>query len=76
MGMKAVPKTQLRDRLKEELAALGEDAPIITERGRAVAVAVSVDRWNRLQDLLDELQAQVVLLERGRLDRHGWGVIS
>lgn len=54
-----VPKTHLRERLKDELAAIGDDALLITERGRAIAVTVTVDRWNALQDRLDDLQAHI-----------------
>lgn len=64
MGFRTVNKTALRDRLREELGFLGDEALLITDRGRAVAVAVSVERWNRIQDDLDDLRAQVLLLER------------
>jgi prevent-host-death family protein len=72
MGFRAVSKTGFRDRLKEELASLGDDAVLITERGGAIAVVVSAERWNRLQDVIDELQAQVILLQRQLSGRHGW----
>jgi PHD/YefM family antitoxin component YafN of YafNO toxin-antitoxin module len=72
MAFRTVPKTQLRARLKEELASLGDDALLITERGRAVAVTVTAERWNALQDRLDELHARVILLERQRGERPAW----
>jgi prevent-host-death family protein len=55
MAFRSVPKTRLRAQLKEELAAVGDDALLITERGRAIAVTVTAERWNALQDRLDDL---------------------
>lgn len=46
MATRVVPKTELRDRIREELAQLGEDSLLITERGRPLAIVVSVERWN------------------------------
>ena len=61
MRFKTVPMTWLRDRLREELASLGDEGLVITRRGRAIAIVITADRWNRLQDELDDLQAQVML---------------
>ena len=58
MRFRTVPKTALRDRLRDELASLSDEALVITERGRAVAIVITAERWNRLQDELDELRAQ------------------
>ena len=58
MRFRTVPKTALRDRLRDELASLSDEALMITERGRAVAIVITAERWNRLQDELDELRAQ------------------
>ena len=68
MATRIVPKTELRDRIREELASLGEDSLVITERGRPVAVAVSVDRWNDVQLRLEELEDALAVLEH-RLSR-------
>lgn len=72
MAFRSVPKTRLRARLKEELATLGDDALLITERGLAIAVTVTAERWNALQDRLDDLEAQVILLEREHRQRPSW----
>lgn len=61
MRFKTVPKTRLRDRMKEELASLGDEALVVTQRGRAIAVIITAERWNSMQDTLDDLQAQVRL---------------
>jgi prevent-host-death family protein len=63
MASRIVPKTGLRDRIREELAALGDDTLVITERGRPVAVTVSVDRWNELQERLEDLEDAAAILE-------------
>ena len=58
-----MPKTELRVRIKEELAGLDDDTLVVTDRGRPVAVAVSVERWNRLQETLEDLEDSVAVLE-------------
>ena len=58
-----MPKTELRSRIKDELAGLGDDTLVVTDRGRPVAVAVSVDRWNSLQETLEDLEDSVAVLE-------------
>jgi PHD/YefM family antitoxin component YafN of YafNO toxin-antitoxin module len=63
MATRIVPKTELRDRIRQELADLGEDTLVVTERGRPVAVAVSVARWNELQERLDDLEDRLAILE-------------
>lgn len=63
MSTRVVPKTELRHRIREELSDLGEDTLLVTERGRPLAVAVSVDRWNRLQERLEDLEDAVAVLE-------------
>jgi PHD/YefM family antitoxin component YafN of YafNO toxin-antitoxin module len=72
VAFKSVSKTLLRARLKQELASLGDDALLITERGRAIAVTVTAERWNALQDRLDDLHERVYVLERQRGDRPSW----
>ena len=59
-----MPKTAFRDNLKEELSSLGEEAMVITQRSRAVAIVITAERWNRLQDELDELRAQSRLVDQ------------
>lgn len=56
MKARIVPKTHLRDRIRDELADLGDDTLVVTDRGRPTAVLVSVDRWNALQETLEELE--------------------
>lgn len=58
-----IPKTELRDRIRQELAELGEDSLLITDRGRPLAVVVSVGRWNELQESVEELEDAVAILE-------------
>lgn len=61
MATRLVPKTHLRDRIRDELADLGDDTLVVTDRGRPAAVLVSVDRWNELQQALEDLQDAVAL---------------
>jgi PHD/YefM family antitoxin component YafN of YafNO toxin-antitoxin module len=56
-----VPKTHLRDRIRDELADLGDDTLVVTDRGHPIAVLVSVDRWNDLQATLEDLQDAVAV---------------
>ncbi|SRR6266540_4469828 len=58
-----LPKTELRARIRQELANLGEDTLVVTDRGRPVAVALSVTRWNALQERLEDLEDQLAILE-------------
>ena len=71
MATRIIPKTDLRDRIREELAELGDDTLVITERGRPVAVAVSVERWNELQERLEDLEDAVAVLEHRRTRDRG-----
>jgi prevent-host-death family protein len=63
MATRIVPKTHLRDRIRSELVDLGDDTLVITERGQPLAVLVSVERWNGLQERLEDLEDQVAILE-------------
>ena len=63
MATRVIPKTQLRDRIREELDGLGDDTLVITDRGHAIAVAVSVERWNGLQETAETLADRVAVLE-------------
>jgi prevent-host-death family protein len=63
MATRVISKTELRNRIRNELAELGEDALLVTERGRPVAVALSVERWNELQDRIEDLEDVVAILE-------------
>lgn len=63
MTTKVIPKTELRDRIREELSDLGDDALLLTERGRPLAVVVSVGRWNGLQGQIEDLEDAVAVLE-------------
>lgn len=70
MATRVIPKTELRDRIRRELADLGDDSLLITERGRPLAVIVSVARWNMLQEIIEDLEDSVAILE-GRSGRDG-----
>jgi prevent-host-death family protein len=63
MATRVIPKTELRDRIREELSELGDDSLLITERGRPLAVVVSVERWNGLQGQIEDLEDAVAILE-------------
>jgi prevent-host-death family protein len=63
VAARIVPKTHLRDRIRDELANLGEDTMVVTDRGAPIAVLVSIDRWNALQESLEDLQDTVAVLE-------------
>lgn len=63
MATRIVPKTELRDRIREELATLGDDTLLVTDRGRPAAVVVSVHRWNDLNAALEELSDAGAVLE-------------
>jgi prevent-host-death family protein len=71
MRTRVVPKTELRDRIRQELADLGEDTLLITERGRPLAVTVSVQRWNELQERLEDLEDAVAVLDHRLANRAG-----
>jgi len=71
MATRVLPKTELRERIREELASIGDDTLLITERGRPLAVVVSVDRWNALQETIEDLEDAVAVLEHRRSRRRG-----
>ena len=68
MAMRVVPKTQLRDRIREELSYLFHQDIVITHRGRPAAVIVHIDRWNHLQEQLELLEAALALHDFDRPD--------
>lgn len=61
MATRLIPKTELRERIRDHLADLGGDTLVITERGSPLAVTVSVDRWNELQQRLEDLEDALVV---------------
>lgn len=63
MATKVIPKTELRDRIRQELAQLGDDSLLITEHGRPLVVVVSVARWNELQGKVEDLEDAMAILE-------------
>lgn len=63
MAARIVPKTRLRDSIRDELADLGDDTLVVTDRGRPTAVLVSVERWNALQQTLEDLQDAVAVID-------------
>jgi len=71
MATRVIPKTELRDRIREELACLGDDSVLITERGRPLAVVVSVERWNELQETVEDLEDTVGIIEHRSEGKRG-----
>lgn len=63
MASRLISKTDLRDRIRAELADLGDDTIVVTDRGHPVAVVVEVGRWNDLQLALEELEDRAAILE-------------
>lgn len=63
MISRIIAKTDLRDRIRAELAVLGDDTIVVTDRGRPIAVVVGVERWNELQIALEDLDDRVAVLE-------------
>lgn len=63
MVSRIIAKTDLRDRIRAELAVLGDDTIVVTDRGRPIAVVVGVERWNDLQIALEELDDRLAVLE-------------
>ncbi|MGI8426098.1 MAG: hypothetical protein ACR2FO_03500 [Actinomycetota bacterium] len=64
MATHVVSKTDLRERIRAELAGLGDDTLLITDRGRPSAVVIAVGRWNDLQQSLEDLEDTVAILEQ------------
>ena len=64
MTTRVIPKTELRDRIRKELADLDDATLLITERGRPLAVIIGVKRWNDLQQSIEELEDAVAILEQ------------
>ena len=71
MATRIIAKTDLRERIRHELSVLGSDTLLITDRGRPVAVALSVERWNDLQESLEDLEDTVAVLEHRLSGRKG-----
>lgn len=70
VATRIVSKTDLRDRIREELESLGDDSLVITERGTPITVAVSVERWNEIQEMIEDLEDRIAILEhRSSKDR-------
>jgi prevent-host-death family protein len=63
MATRIVPKSELRDRIRAELAELRDDSLVITDRGKPIAVTVSVERWNQLQESIEDLEDRAAVLE-------------
>jgi prevent-host-death family protein len=71
MVTRIVSKTELRERIREELDSIGEDTLVVTDHGRPLAVTVSVDRWNELQELIEDLEDRVAIVEHRSTKDHG-----
>jgi len=65
-----LPTMEFRDHIGHHLPGLGAAPVVITRRGGGVAVVVSIDRWNNLQDDIDELKRTIRRLEE-RMVTHG-----
>ncbi len=52
-----VPISEIRKRQNEILTQLNAGPVILTQRGRAAAVMVSPGQWNRLVEMLKDLEA-------------------
>lgn len=63
MATRLVSKTELRERIRQELDDLRDDSLVITEHGQPIAVAVSVSRWNELQFRIEDLEDRLAILE-------------
>ena len=63
MSTRVIPKTELRDAIRAELADLREDTLLVTDRGRPSAVVISVERWNALQERIEDLEDSIAVLE-------------
>ena len=61
--LRIVSATDLRDRLRECIARLGPDPIVVARHGRAVAVMLSPEAWNRFQEELNDLREEIELLE-------------
>ena len=71
MATRVVAKTELRQRIRDELADLGDDTLLVTDRGRPLVVAVSIDRWNELQETVEDLEDRIAVLEHRRGPERG-----
>jgi PHD/YefM family antitoxin component YafN of YafNO toxin-antitoxin module len=71
MPTRTIPKTEPGSRIRQELAQLGGDTLLITERGKPLTVAVSVARWNDLQKTFEDLEDCVAILEHRLSQGHG-----
>jgi prevent-host-death family protein len=63
VATRVIPKTELRDRIRDELAQLEDDTLLVTERGRPLAVATSVERWNQIQERIEDLEDALAVAE-------------
>lgn len=58
-----IPISDLRARQNEILEELSQGPVILTQHGRAAAVLISPERWNRLIEELDDLKATVAAVK-------------
>ncbi|HEV8420268.1 MAG TPA: type II toxin-antitoxin system prevent-host-death family antitoxin [Actinomycetota bacterium] len=65
MGYRVVPKSQLRERLREEFDSLLRHDLVITDRSRPIAVLVHIERWSGLQEKVEWLEEAIELADRG-----------
>jgi prevent-host-death family protein len=64
VSYRVIPKSQLRERLREEFAGLRDQDLVITDRGRPTAVLIHIERWNGLQDKIEWLEEAIELADR------------
>jgi len=58
-----VPVSGLRTRQKELLDGLSEGPVVLTQHGRAAAVLVSPEQWNRIIETLEDLSDSLDAME-------------
>ena len=58
-----IPISDLRARQNDVLSGLSQGPVVLTQHGRAAAVMVSPERWNRLLEELEDLRDTIAAVE-------------
>ncbi len=67
---KTVPISDLRQRQNEILSKLSEEPVLLTQHGRAAAVLVDPEQWNRLLEEFEDMYLALEAIEiKARIDR-------
>lgn len=64
--------TDLRTHAKDVIEGLDDHPVTILSRSKPVGVLVHPDRWEQLMDQIDELEAQIAIIERKPNDTVPW----